>query len=468
METAKRSMANFIVYILKMLMYLCLLLTFVIVFGQENEALLRPSRTMATTWLTFAIVGLLMVAIYGKYDIGRRKSKPILYSLVLACLLTDVITYFQLMIMNTITPDVWSFKLTSIGELIFVMVVHVVIIIAFVYFGNWIYFKMIPPEKTCIVTTKDTDLDKLSRSVKKYKKQYNVIRVVDYRRTDLERIIKKMDTVILYDIPMNERAEIVNFCYEHLINIYISPEIPDIVENLAEHYLLDDVSMLNFNVEGLTLEQRFFKRTFDVVCSALAIIVSSPFWIISAIAIKAGDGGPVFFKQKRATRDGRVFHVYKFRTMKVNVENRSATADDDRITKVGKILRKTRIDELPQFLNIFLGDMSFVGPRPEMLENVYSYTEDLPEFKYRLRVKAGLTGYAQIAGKYNTSPKDKLILDMMYIERYSFWRDIKLCFQTLIVLLKSDSTEGFQGNKDVFVVEETPEKYLRKSLSKSE
>ena len=261
----------------------------------------------------------------------------------------------------------------------------------------------------------------------------------------------------MYDVPVSERTDIVHYCYEHLINIYINPEITDIVENLAEYYLLDDVSMLNFNVEGLTLEQRFFKRTFDIILSALAIIISSPIWIIAAIAIKLGDGGPVFFKQNRATRDGKVFQVYKFRTMKQNVENRSATADDDRITKAGHILRKTRMDELPQFLNIFLGDMSFVGPRPEMLENVYSYTEELPEFQYRLRVKAGLTGYAQIAGKYNTTPKDKLIMDMMYIERYSFWNDIKLCFQTLIVLLKSDSTEGFQTRNDVFQVEETPE-----------
>ena len=219
--------------------------------------------------------------------------------------------------------------------------------------------------------------------------------------------------------------------------------------------------MLNFNVEGLTLEQRFFKRAFDIVVSAVAIVLSSPIWIIAAIAIKAGDGGPVFFKQKRATRNGRVFHVYKFRTMKVNAGNRSATADDDRITKAGHILRKTRMDELPQFLNIFLGDMSFVGPRPEMLENVYSYTAALPEFEYRLRVKAGLTGYAQIAGKYNTTPKDKLIMDMMYIERYSFWSDIKLCFQTLIVLIKSDSTEGFQQRNDVFEVEETPENAIK-------
>lgn len=452
----KKSITNIIVYVLKMLMYLGLLFTFVIVFGMDNEAILKPSRTMATTFLTFIIVGLLMVAVYGTYDVGRRKSKPIIYSIVLAVILTDAITYLQLMIMNTITPDVAAFRLTHLWELLLVIVVQVILIVAFVYLGNGIYFRINPPERCCIITSKETDLEKLSRGVKKYKRQYDVERVIDYRRTDIEEIIEKMDTVLLYNVPMNERTEIVNYCYEHLINIYLNPEITDIVENLAEHYLLDDVSMLNFNVDGLTLEQRFFKRCFDILVSLIAIILSSPFWIISAIAIKLGDGGPVFFKQKRATRDGRVFHVYKFRTMKVNVENRSATADDDRITKVGKILRKTRLDEIPQFLNIFLGDMSFVGPRPEMLENVYAYTEDLPEFKYRLRVKAGLTGYAQIAGKYNTSPKDKLILDMMYIEKYSFWNDIKLCFQTLIVLLKSDSTEGFQSSDDVFVVEETP------------
>ena len=129
--------------------------------------------------------------------------------------------------------------------------------------------------------------------------------------------------------------------------------------------------------------------------------------------------------------------------MKENVQNYSATSDDDRITSVGKVLRKLRIDELPQILNILKGDMSTVGPRPEMLKNVCDYTEALPEFAYRLRVKAGLTGYAQIAGKYNTSPKDKLILDLMYIENYSIWRDIKLILQTLIVFFKSDSTEAF-------------------------
>ena len=143
------------------------------------------------------------------------------------------------------------------------------------------------------------------------------------------------------------------------------------------------------------------------------------------------------------------FSKFKFRTMKENVENFSSTADDDRITKVGKVLRKCRLDELPQILNILKGEMSLVGPRPEMLENVYSYTAQLPEFEYRLRVKAGLTGYAQIAGKYNTSPRDKLILDLMYIENYSLWKDIKLLFQTLIVLFKSDSTEAFDSKRRI-------------------
>ena len=141
--------------------------------------------------------------------------------------------------------------------------------------------------------------------------------------------------------------------------------------------------------------------------------------------------------------------MYKFRTMKENVENRSVTKDDDRITPPGRILRKIRMDELPQLLNILKGDMSFVGPRPEMMENVTAYTEELPEFKYRLRVKAGLTGYAQIAGKYNTTPKDKLMMDLLYIEKYSIWKDIQLLFQTAIVFLKADSTEGFDTNNKI-------------------
>ena len=209
-------------------------------------------------------------------------------------------------------------------------------------------------------------------------------------------------------------------------------------------------------VKGLTIGQRFAKRLLDILLSFVMLIIASPFMLVCALLIKLDDGGSVFFRQKRATRDGRVFSVLKFRTMKEdNSVNRSVTTDDDRITRVGAKLRKFRLDELPQIINIFLGDMSIVGPRPEMLENVEKYTEQLPEFSYRLRVKAGLTGYAQIAGKYNTSPKDKLMMDLMYIERYSIWQDLKLIIQTITVFFKSEkSTEAFEVKKDELQNEE--------------
>ena len=169
--------------------------------------------------------------------------------------------------------------------------------------------------------------------------------------------------------------------------------------------------------------------------------------IIVAIAIKIEDGGPVFYKQKRVTINGRIFEILKFRSMikdaEKDGESRPATDHDPRITKVGAVIRALRIDELPQILNILKGDMSIVGPRPERVEHMDQYGKDIPEFDFRLKVKGGLTGYAQIYGKYNTSPYDKLRLDMMYIENYSLMLDLKLVLTTLRILLKKESTEGF-------------------------
>ncbi len=199
----------------------------------------------------------------------------------------------------------------------------------------------------------------------------------------------------------------------------------------------------------ITFEERLVKRFMDMFISALALVITSPILLIFAIAIKKQDGGRIFFLQKRATVHGRVFEIIKFRTMRENVENFSSTQGDDRITKVGRIMRKYRIDEIPQFVNILKGDMSLVGPRPEMLENVADYEKDLPEFRFRLRMKAGLTGLAQIYGKYNTTSRDKLMLDLMYIENYSLIRDIQLLFQTVLVLFKAeDSTSAFDVKEE--------------------
>ena len=419
----KKQLAKFmstIVLLIKAALYGCLWATFMLLFSlnDSNFALLVPSRTMAVVTITFVFTLYMMTRIYGKFDIGRRKSKPIIYSVFLATMIADVVTCGMVVIMKTIQPDMNPFQWLDVLLLLGTMAAHLLEIIIFSYVGNEVYFTIIPPERCIIITKWNSNLEKISAGLQKYQKQFRVSRVVDYRRTDLEDILVRMDTAILYDLPLEVRDYLVNFCYEHLINIYLNPEIPDVVESLAEHYLLDDVSMLHTQVQGLTYEQRFIKRAFDIVFSALLLILLSPLFLVVAFLIRRDDGGPVFFFQQRATRDGKIFKVIKFRTMKVNAGNKSATEHDDRITKIGHLLRKYRIDEIPQFINIFMGDMSFVGPRPEMLENVWSYTEEMPEFKYRLRVKAGLTGLAQVVGKYNTSPKDKLILDMMYIERY--------------------------------------------------
>jgi lipopolysaccharide/colanic/teichoic acid biosynthesis glycosyltransferase len=158
----------------------------------------------------------------------------------------------------------------------------------------------------------------------------------------------------------------------------------------------------------------------------------------------------VFYRQQRATYAGRTFNVIKFRSMKEeNSVNVSVTKDDDRITKVGKFIRKYRIDELPQLINVLKSDMSLVGPRPEMMENVEKYTCELPEFSYRLWAKAGITGMAQIFGKYNTSPKEKLALDLAYIEQYSLLLDLRLLLRTILVFFTpSESTEAFDNEEE--------------------
>lgn len=428
---------------IRALLYISMLFVFLKVLGKENIGLTRLSRTLGVTVMMFGIVGLLFLTVYGKYDVGRRKSKPIIYSLTLAVACTDLIAYLQLMIMRTNVPDVNKFRLLSLGLLGVAFVIQIIIIIVFVYAGNWLFFKIHRPEKCCVITSSQKSLDEIVFAIHKFKKQYEVSEVLDYRDPGIKEHIRDAETVFVYDVPVEARTDIMRWSYKYKVNLYFNPEIEDIMELSAEQYVLDDVYLFNKNVKALTMEQRIVKRVLDIVLSVFFGILSFPLWFGGMIAIKLDDGGPVLFTQERATIHGKRFKVYKLRTMKLNNNNHSVTKDDDRITKPGKFLRRTRIDEFPQLLNVLKGDMTFVGPRPEMIKNVEEYTEELPEFKYRLRMKAGLTGYAQITGKYNTTPKDKLIMDMMYIEQFSIMRDIQLILQTVIVLLKSDSTEAF-------------------------
>ena len=429
--------------LVKITLYLILLAIFILIMGRQNVGLTRPSRMLGITVTTFLAVEFLFSMVYGTYDVGRRKSKPIIYTMVVAILCTDLITYVQVMIMRTNNPSVRPFRLMSLGLLALSFLVQIVVIILFVYAGNAVFFMIHEPEKCCVITSGQESLDRIAFAVGRYKKQYRIVRVLSFRDRKVCEKLDGIDTVFIYDVPSTMRTEIMRYCYRHRINVYFNPDVEDIMELSSEAYMMEDIYLVNKNVKALTMQQRIAKRLMDIVLSVVLLVISSPLLLIAAIAIKLDDGGPVFFMQDRATIHGRRFKMYKLRTMHVNNEERSATEDDSRITKPGAFLRRTRIDELPQLLNILKGDMTFVGPRPEMIKNVEDYEKQLPEFRYRLRVKAGLTGYAQIHGKYNTSPRDKLAMDMLYIETFSILHDIQIILQTVIVLFRSDSTEGF-------------------------
>ncbi len=433
----------------KLLMYFVSALAYFLVFGAKFPFLLVPTRTSIVTLGVFTIVYFMMNMIYGGFDIGKRKSKPIIYSLILSLFFTDFAAHFFMCVMNVTVVNSGKFVYEYPILLISIYIIQVFLTVIFTYLGNYFYFCINKPDDCIIITRKGESVDSILPKIKRYKKQYNITEIVYLNDKDILEKINDTDIVFFYNLSVSERNSLVEYCYHLKKDIYYSVELSDIVSSSSNRVYFDDKSMVRAPIPRLTFEQRILKRFMDLAISALGLILTSPLLLIVAILIKAEDHGPVFYKQERFTYGGKIFKVIKFRSMKAEVGDihLSATKDDDRITRIGHFIRKFRIDELPQLINVIKGEMSIVGPRPEMIENVVKYTKELPEFAYRQRAKAGLTGMAQIYGKYNTSPKDKLIFDLTYINQYSIWLDVKLIFRTLLVLLTPDSsTEGFDSN----------------------
>lgn len=439
-----------ILFIMKLLLFCACAGVFFLIFGSKFYFMLIPTRTSFITLGVFTLVYMMMNIIYGGFDIGKRKSKPIIYSFVLSVFFTDIAAHFFMCIMNITVVHNGKFVYDYPLLLLLTYIIQIFIIVVFTYGGNYIYFSANKPHDSIIITRKGEQTDSIISKIGRYKKQYNITETVFINDPDILKKIDKADSIFFYNLSVPERNDFVEYCYHCKKDIYYSVELSDIVSLGSHRVYFDDKSMVYAPVKGLTFEQRVIKRIMDLVIAGFGLIITSPIFLITALCIKLEDGGPVFYKQERATYAGKIFNVIKFRSMKVEDGSihKSVTKNDDRITRTGRIIRKFRIDELPQLINVIKSDMSIVGPRPEMVENVEKYTKELPEFAYRQRAKAGLTGMAQIYGKYNTSPKDKLIFDLTYINEYSVWLDIKLIFRTLLVLLTPDkSTEAFEDNK---------------------
>lgn len=310
------------------------------------------------------------------------------------------------------------------------------------------FYRLIIPPLHVIEITGD-HVNKLSQKVNAIEYKYHIDNKIYYQLDEQVIIdeIRNYDAVLINDVPAHYENKILKICFDIDKRVYLVPKLSDIIVKSSDELNLLDTPLYLCRNLGIKPWKRLVKRMLDILLSGIALIILSPVFLITAIAIKMEDHGPIFFRQERVTINGKRFMILKFRSMIVDAEKdgrpHPAGEKDDRITKVGNIIRGCRIDELPQLINILAGDMSIVGPRPERWEHVEKYTREIPEFSYRQKVKGGLTGYAQVYGKYNTSALDKLKLDMIYITNYSLVLDFQIIFETVKILFQKESTEGF-------------------------
>ena len=436
-----------IIDILKMLLIIIISLGIYYLWTRYYNPYIPKRLYRLGNYLISAIYGavyLFLAQTYGGFMIGTSTVSDIIYSHGICVLLSLSLSYIIFSLM--------SYKLVNAVPFIIVFVVYCALATLWTIFTDWAYFKVHPPRKT-IVVFDNVDSYLSLKGIKSMDKRFCVQETLRSRETDLDTIYKKLlcvDAVFLCGVPADYRNEIVKFCVRNNKVVYIKPKISDTIIRGGKTVQLLNVPVYRCTRSNPKLAYTAGKRAFDIVVSLLAIIILSPIMAVIAIAIKNYDGGKVIYKQERLTLNGERFNVWKFRSMKEDAEKdgvaRLATENDDRITPVGHFIRKLRLDEIPQLFNILSGSMSIVGPRPERPEIASQYEENMPEFALRLQVKAGLTGYAQVYGKYNTPPYDKVQMDLIYVSTQSFLVDLKLILMTVKILFMKESTQGIDSN----------------------
>lgn len=393
------------------------------------------------------IIYVILFAVVGKglhaFKIGVERKATVMASVTLTALVTDLI---EVLLSIAITGE-FRFFWRFFWRYALLFGVQMVVLCLLVIPMINIYRKVFPPLQ--ILEIYGDYKHGLHHKLDSIKYKYHVAELVHYEidENELKSKIGKYDAVLISDVPSHYKNLVLKICFDLDKRVYLVPKISDIIVRSSEELNLIDTPMFLCRNTGMSTFEKVVKRFFDVLLSGIALVVLSPILLITAIAIKLEDGGPVFFRQERCTIGGQKFMILKFRSMIVDAEKdgrpHPAGEKDDRITKVGSIIRATRIDELPQLWNILNGTMSIVGPRPERVEHVEKYTKEIPEFTFRSKVKGGLTGYAQVYGKYNTTALDKLKLDLIYIMNYNLLLDVQIIFETLKILFLKESTEGF-------------------------
>ena len=384
--------------------------------------------------------------VYGAFNIGAARVAELLYSGILTLSVVNVLMYLQFCLnARELVSPLWL-GLSTLAQMAYMGVLTLAL--------HRLYLAIFPLRDVIAICRNPLERETFFQRTQLHEK-YVVKEIISADSTlgELLKQIEDYHSVMLCDLSNELTHELLVYCYAHEKRVYILPDVPQLLINQGSFIQIFDTPLLQLKNKSMDLEQVVIKRAMDILISGLLLLLAFVPCLLIGLLIKCTDGGHVFYTQKRVTKGGKIFRLIKFRSMVADAESggaiKSTGATDPRVTWIGKFIRPTRIDEIPQLLNVLGGSMSLVGPRPERVENVAEYSALLPEFTLRLKVKAGLTGYAQVYGKYNTSPRDKLNMDLYYIERYSLWRDVLLLIMTPKVLLLQDSTEGFDPIVDL-------------------
>jgi exopolysaccharide biosynthesis polyprenyl glycosylphosphotransferase len=403
-------------------------------FNYYSQNILLPFYRRGN-WMLIAIyviITYLFFKIFECFKIGQLKRTDLIYSAFIANIFVNIFIYAVICLIGR----VWM----AVLPMAILTGVDMLLLIVWTFCTNKIFEVIFPPRNLLVIYGDEKAknlVSKMSAREDKYAIQHAISEDTDFDEITAE--IEKYDGVILAELAPHFENKIIKILFSKGIRTYISPKISDIILRSAENIRLFDTPLLLCRNYGLTFEQRLSKRIFDIFFSLFCIVILSPFMLIVGLCIFLTDFGNPFYVQKRLTEGGKVFGCLKFRSMIKNAESKTGAVlsekDDPRITPIGKFIRKIRFDEVPQFFNILVGDMSVIGPRPERPEIAAEYEKDMCEWSYRLKVKAGLSGYSQVVGLYDTTPYDKLRMDLIYIENYSFVLDLQILLMTVRTVL---------------------------------
>lgn len=425
---------------------LLVLQIFIIVVGWDlmQQKIRFFAQTSFLLFLIYAIILFFMHRTYESFRVGAVR----LLSLITGQFLALTISDFMLLMVATLSirtlPNLWIF--------LAVYALQLIVSTIWCTWAHHVFFTVTPPKRTVVIYENEKDaasFDEIFRSSGKYALCKSLsVRDFTPPYDDLLAELEEMQSIFLADVPTDVRTLLFHYSTDHHIAINLRPSMDDVMLSTARRRFLANIPVLKVGLGTPALAVCIIKRTMDILISGLGLILASPLMAVLALLIRKEDHGPAIYRQNRLTLGGKVFQILKFRSMRVDAEKdgvaRLASEHDSRITKIGHFIRATRLDELPQLWNIFKGDMSLVGPRPERPEIAEQYLAELPQFSARLQVKAGLTGYAQVNGKYNSTPEEKLQMDLMYISEVSIPLDLKLILQTIHIMMKKESTEGIQ------------------------